>query len=156
MRLKLVLRDHVEHLGRRGEIVEVAPGYGRNFLIPKGLAIPATPANLQRIDVEKRKFEAAEASKKQELAKVAAGLGQKSFTVEAKANEEGHLFGSVSYKDIQKLLADEGIQVEEKAIALVETDKYPIKERGIYPFKVHLHPEIAAECKLWVVEEAEK
>lgn len=155
-RMKLVLRDHIDHLGRRGEIVDVAPGYGRNYLIPKGLAVPATAANMKQLEFERRKFEAQEAHRRQASLKDAELISTKSWTVEAKANEEGHLFGSVTYKDIRDLISAEGLDVDEKSIVLEESDKYPIKERGIYPFKVHLRDDVVAESKLWVVEEAEK
>lgn len=154
--MKLLLKEHVDKLGRRGDVVEVAGGFGRNYLIPRGLAVPATGANARQLEFEQKKFEAAETVKKEQLSGVARTIAETSWAIEAKANEEGHLFGSVTYRDIRGLLAAQGVEVDERALVLSEPEKYPIKERGIYPFKVHLHADIVAEAKLWVVEEAEK
>ena len=145
MRMKLVLRDHVPSLGKRGEVVEVSAGYGRNYLLPKGVAVAATESNMKQLESERKKFEVAETVRRDAATVTAETIHETSWTIEAKANEEGHLFGSVTYKDLRDLLAAEGIEVEERMLVLEDPEKYPIKERGIYNFKVHLYDEVVAE-----------
>ena len=156
MKMKLLLRDHVPSLGKRGEVVVVSAGYGQNYLLPKGVAVAATEANMKQIESERRKFEAVEQVRRKAAQTVADTIGQTSWTIESKANEEGHLFGSVTYKDLCELLASEKIVVNEKMLAFDDPEKVPIKERGIYDFKVHLDGDVVAESKLWVVEEVEE
>jgi len=144
-RMKIVLTANVPNLGKRGDIVSVADGYARNYLIPRGLGLEATPPNLTRFEAERQavqrrtKREAAEAEK---TAKLLDGF---SLTVKAKAGEEGRLFGSVTAKDISAGLKDVlGIGVDRKQIELHE----PLKAVGRYLVAVHLGPGITREINV--------
>ena len=143
----LILEDH-EALGEVGDIVEVKPGYARNYLFPTGLACPVSPAAMRNI--ERRKKAAAEqrARRVAELQELAVALEGVSLTIEERASEEGHLFGSVGAQRVCEALAGRGVTVEEKKILLPE----PIKELGIFNVPVRLDAERTAEIRVWVVE----
>ena len=146
--MKLLLKKNIPDLGALGQIVEVKPGYARNYLIPQGLAIEVNNANLQWFEAQKRRLIVLEEESKEKLRLLAQELEGTSCTIIARATEEGHLFGSVTPKVIADHLASEGIQVETKTIAL----EAPIKELGIYPVTVVLHAEVSAQIKVWVVK----
>src|SRR5262245_23513081 len=117
MAIEVLLRRSVESLGRVGEVVRVRPGYARNFLFPRGIAVPPTADTLRLV----RKDKAAEALIEAERAKVVAALAEKivavaAVTIEAKANPEGHLFGSVGTKQVQDALAAKGVALEERQV----------------------------------------
>jgi large subunit ribosomal protein L9 len=136
--MKLLLKKNIPDLGALGEIVEVKPGYARNYLIPQGFGIEA----------QKRRLIAQEEESKEKLRLLASELEGASCTIIARATEEGHLFGSVTPKVIAEHLASDGFQVETKSIAL----EAPIKELGIYPIDIVLHAEVSAQIKVWVVK----
>ncbi len=146
--MKLLLQRNVDKLGRIGDIVEVANGYGRNYLLPQGLAVELTPDNLNRFETMKRKLIALEQENKEKQIVLARELEKASCTIIANASEEGHLYGSVQARDIAQQIAADGFQVEQKAILLEQ----PIKELGIYMVKVRLHPEVECQLKVWVVK----
>lgn len=146
--MKLLLKKNIPDLGSLGQIVEVKPGYARNYLIPYGFGIEVNNANLQWFEAQKRRLIAAEEENKEKLRLLANELEGTSCTIIARATEEGHLFGSVTPKVIAEHLASEGIEVETKTIAL----EAPIKELGIYPVQVVLHAEVTAQIKVWVVK----
>jgi len=147
--MRIVLRENVEKLGRRGEILKVADGYARNFLLPKRLAFEATDANLKRIEQERRVREIHEARDKQEAQALAARLSQLSLTAVRKVGENELLYGSVTNADIGELLEKEGFSVDKRKILLDD----PIKALGIYEVPVKLHHEVTANVKVWVVKE---
>ncbi len=147
--MMIVLRTDVEKVGRRGEVVKVADGYARNFLLPKRLAFEATPANLKRIEQERRTSEIHEAKEKQEAEAVAGRVAQLSLTVVRKVGENEILYGSVTNGDLAELLEKEGFAVDKRKILLEE----PIKSLGIYEVQVKLHPQVTASLKVWVVKE---
>lgn len=147
--MMIVLRTDVEKVGRRGEVVKVANGYARNFLLPKQLAFEATPANLKRIEQERRTSEIHEAKEKQEAEAVAGRVAQLSLTVVRKVGENEILYGSVTNADLAELLEKEGFAVDKRKILLEE----PIKSLGIYEVQVKLHPQVTASLKVWVVKE---
>lgn len=151
--MEVLLRQDVPKVGRRGQVVRVASGFGRNYLIPRGLATTVTQANVKLLEQEAKKYEAKEAKRKEELKKVAEALDAHSVTIEAKANDEGHLFGSVTYDLILKAFQADGFELEERQLELENPEKIPIKEVGIYSIKILLHPEITAFSKVWVVED---
>ncbi|MGQ9590654.1 MAG: 50S ribosomal protein L9 [Planctomycetota bacterium] len=146
--MKLLLQRNVEKLGKIGDVVDVADGYGRNYLLPMGFAVELTPDNLHRFEAMKRKLIALGEETKEKLQLLAKELDRASCTIIVRSTEEGHLYGSVSAKDISKQLATEGFQVEPECVLL----ENPIKELGIYKVKIRLHPEVESELKVWVVK----
>lgn len=146
--MKLLLQRNVEKLGRIGEVVEVARGYGRNYLLPQGLAVELTPDNINRFETMKRRLIALEQETKDKQIVVARELEKASCTIIANSSEEGHLYGSVAARDISAQLAADGFQVDQKCILLDQ----PIKELGIYMVKVRLHPDVECQMKVWVVK----
>jgi large subunit ribosomal protein L9 len=147
--MRIVLREDVEKLGRRGEIVDVAAGYARNFLLPKGKALHATDGNLKRVEQERRKFAVHLAKEKEDAAAMARRLAGISCTIVRKVGENDHLYGSVTPADIAEYLVKEGIELDKRRILLDE----PIKALGIYTIPVRLHPEVSGEIRVWVVKE---
>lgn len=150
--LELLLKKDVEALGKRGSIVRVKPGYARNYLIPQDIAVVATKENLRRLEADKKRQIQVELAKKDEFVELAEEMAAVACNIEVNANEEGHLFGSVTYAMIAEGLQDLGYDVKEDNITLEEEDKYPIKEVGVYPIHIRLHPEVVANSKVWVVK----
>ena len=146
--MKLLLQRNIEKLGNIGDIVEVAAGYGRNYLLPQGLAVEVTADNVNRFEGMRRRLIALEQETKEKFEVLAKEIEKASCTVVTNASEEGHLYGSVSAKDIAAQFAAEDIEVEPKSILLAE----PIKELGIYMVRVRLHPDVECEAKVWVVK----
>jgi len=146
--MKVLLRQAVENLGVLGDVVSVKAGYARNYLLPQGIAIKVSDANMQLIDRER------ELAKTQELARVgslkllADTLAETSVTIEGRANEEGHLFGSVNAAQIAAALKERGLPLEEKQIRL----EHPLKEIGVFDVPVRLHADVEALTKVWVVQ----
>ena len=147
--MQVLLRKDVDRLGRIGEIVAVKSGYARNYLIPQGLAAAPTPGNIRRVEIEQKKNEEAERLREQDRAALAESLKSASITVTAKANEEGHLFGSITTAQIAEMLQAEGYKVDEKMVQLTE----PIKELGVIEVPIQIKPELISSCKVWVVAE---
>ena len=147
--MQLLLRQDVKDLGQRGDVVEVAVGYGRNFLIPRGLAVEVNPANVQQLEAERKRLTAMEEKRRASLREVVDGLAKVSVTIQARANEEGHLFGSVGAAEVAAALAEENFEVSPTDIALEK----PIKELGVFEVDIRLDPEVTATVKVWVVGE---
>lgn len=147
--MRIVLREDVEKLGRRGEIVDVAAGYARNFLLPKGKALHATDGNLKRVEQERRKFAVHLAKEKEDAAAMGRRLAGVSCTIVRKVGENDQLYGSVTAADIAEYLLKEGIEIDKRRILLDE----PIKALGIYTLPVKLHAEVNGEIRVWVVKE---
>lgn len=147
--MRIVLREDVEKLGRRGEVIDVAPGYARNFLLPKGKALHATDGNLKRVEQERRKFAVRVAKEKEDAAAMARRLAGISCTIVRKVGENDQLYGSVTPSDVADYLVREGIELDKRRILLDE----PIKALGIYTIPVKLHPEVTGEIRVWVVKE---
>ena len=149
MAVEVILRDDVPHLGKIGDVVRVKPGYARNFLLPRGLAIEANRRNLSMLEHQKRVI-AAKAERERKSAEAAAGrLQGLKLSVKARAGEEGRLFGSVTNIDVERLLADKGFTVERRRIALGE----PIKQLGTFPIEVQVGRGIRATIELTVEAE---
>ncbi len=147
--MKIILRQDFEKLGKFGDIVEVKPGYARNYLIPKNIAYPAKPNFIKIVEEEKKhkQFKLLKARKQaEELAKK---LESVSVTISVSVGEEDKMFGSVTSQDIAKALEEQGIEIDRRKIVLEE----PIKELGIYSVPIKLHPEVEAKIKVWVVKE---
>jgi large subunit ribosomal protein L9 len=146
--IEVLLRKTVESVGRVGEVVRVRPGYARNYLLPEGIAVLPTKENLRLVEKDKVVEEAAEAERAKERAALVAKIEGQTVTIEAKANSDGHLFGSVGAKQIADALAAKGFPVEERHVRME-----PVKQTGESEVKVHLGPDAEATVKLWVVEE---
>ena len=147
--MQLILRMDVEQLGKRGEVVKVAPGYGRNYLLPQGLAYEYSKANLQRVDKERKVLEVKQSKEREEARELAQRIGTVSCTIVRKVGESETLYGSVTNGDIAESLHKEGYSIDKRKILLEE----PIKTLGIYNVPIRLHPEVTAELKVWVVKE---
>jgi large subunit ribosomal protein L9 len=147
--MELLLRQNIEHLGRVGDVVKVKSGYARNFLLPKGLAVPVTKANLTEIEHARAAAMAEEQARTALFRELAQKLTEASVTVEGRANEEGHLFGSVNAAQIAAALREKGFAIEEKQIRLEQQ----LKEIGVFDVPVHLHQGVDATIKVWVVQQ---
>ena len=147
--MKILLRQNIEGLGTRGDIVDVAAGYGRNFLIPRKLGLEPTEANAQQIECEKQEETRKKAGELDDLKAFAEKMNTVSCTVPVKVGAEGQMYGSVTPQDIAEAMKHEDIDVDPKSILLDN----PIKELGVYSFTVHLAPELEATSKVWVVED---
>jgi large subunit ribosomal protein L9 len=145
--MQLMLVENVEHLGKQGDVVEVKNGYGRNYLLPMGLATYVTPEALKRIETHKAKVEAIKIARVNDLKMLARKLEEQSVTIEANANEEGHLYGSVTEIDIAKALQASKFDIKPEHVKL----EGHLKELGLYNVKIELESEIGAELKVWVV-----
>ena len=149
--MEVILREDVEKLGNRGQIVDVAAGYARNFLLPKRMAVRATQANRKIVEQERQahvRREATERGAAEELAKLLNGV---SVTIAQKAGEMDQLFGSVTSKDIAEALEKQNFTIERRKIHLDE----PIKQLGEHPVVVKLFSDVSAEIKVNVVREEE-
>lgn len=148
--MKLILKENVEHLGQIGDIVKVAPGYGRNYLLPRGLAIIATEKNAKALEHAKRQL-AYKKNKELEGAKLlAVKLEAVIIELAHQAGEEGKLFGSVTNMEIAAFLKNNGFEIDRKKIVMAE----PIKQLGEYEVTVKIHPEVTAVLKVKVVASA--
>lgn len=149
--MKVILREHVDHLGERGDIVSVAKGYARNFLLPKGLALEATEGNLKQLEQRRKIWAEHDAHELEEARALAARLAGVELKSAKKAGESGTLYGSVTNAEIAELMAAKGFELDRKRIVLDE----PIKAVGSYEIKVKIHPQVEGRIKLEVVAEAE-
>lgn len=147
--MKVILKKQVEGLGESGDVIEVKPGYGRNFLIPKGFALLASSSNIKAVDYEKKMGALKKDKEKRSAEVVAKKLEGLSITIPVSVGEEDKLFGSVTAQNIADELEKNGITVDRRKIALDE----PIKVLGIYDVIVKLHGEVEGKIKVWVVKE---
>ena len=147
--MELLLKQNVEKLGRIGDIVTVKTGYARNYLLPHGYAVAITKNNVAEIERARAAALAEEEARVQTFRDLAAKLAETSVTIEGKANAEGHLFGSVTASNIAAALRSKGVVVEDRQIRLEQ----PLKEIGVFDVSVHLHADVAAAVKVWVVQQ---
>jgi large subunit ribosomal protein L9 len=145
--VKVILTDEVRGLGNRGEVVSVAAGYARNFLLPKELAYPATPGNMKRLEQERKRYDVAQAKEKDQASTVAKAFDGLTVTVRKKAGEQGALYGSVTAADLAEALVAKGITIDRRRIELEE----PIKRLGTHVVHVRLHREVIATLSVEVV-----
>jgi large subunit ribosomal protein L9 len=154
--MKVILREDVKALGVMGTVMDVANGYGRNYLIPKNLAVEANPKNIKQLEHEKNIILAKAKKIRKSAEDAAAELSKLSISIEAKSGEEDKLFGSVTVKDIAEEIGKQGIDVDKRKIVLGE----PIKHLGSYEVSVKIHHDVTATVKLEVTkagsEEAEE
>src|SRR5512135_2349050 len=147
--MKVILREDVEKLGKAGDIVKVADGYGRNFLIPKQLAVPADVRNVRTLEHDKRVIEARAKKARKAAESLAEKVAAVSLTLPARAGEEGKLFGAITSRDIAEALGKAGVIVDRKAIQLAD----PIKQVGDYKVKVRVAADVLPEISVSVVPE---
>ncbi len=150
--MQLVLINDVLHLGRRGDVVTVASGYGRNYLIPKGLAVAATSTNLKMVEQQRAALARKESKVKEDAEIVAQELQGLHLVVSRKAGETGALFGSVTAKDLADLLEEKGFNLDRRRIDL----EHPLKSIGNFPVDAHPHPEVKLEFLVSVVLEEDE
>lgn len=148
--IELLLIQNVDNVGRQGEVVEVRPGHANNLLLPQGLAIVATEHHKRMVEKHKVKLKEIERSRLSGLQALADNIAQQSITIEANANDEGHLYGSVGATEIVAALKANDVTLTEDQVRL----QGPLKELGLYTVKVHLHQEIECDLKVWVVPTA--
>src|SRR5262245_51190052 len=149
--MEVILRTHVDNLGKRGEVVKVADGYARNYLLPRKLALLATEGNKQRIEKERAKFDATEAEEKKVAEAMSARMNGLDLEISRKVGETEALYGSVTTSDIAEALGKKGFEVDRRKIQLQE----PIKRLGEFDIPVKLQREVVATVKLKVVAEGE-
>jgi large subunit ribosomal protein L9 len=147
--MEVILRENVDKLGRAGDVVQVKDGYARNFLLPQGLAYPATAGNKKRVEGERRARGTRVAAARVDADAFATELQGVELSFTAKAGEGDKLFGSITSQDIADRLAERGITVDKRDIELAE----PIKSVGAYQVSIRLHPEVKGEIRVWVVRE---
>jgi len=147
--MEIILREDVQHLGRAGEVVKVKDGYARNYLLPKGLAYPATDANKKRIAFEAERIAKQRAAEKSAAETEAGRLAAVRLTFVVKVGEEDKLYGSVTASDIQRKLEDEGIHVDKRKVDLPE----PIHELGEFRVGIKIHPDVRPEILVTVLKE---
>lgn len=148
--IELLLIQNVDSVGKQGEVVEVRAGHANNYLLPQGLAIVATEHHKRMVDKHKAKLKEIEKSRLSGLQALADSIGQQSITIEANANDEGHLYGSVGAPEIVAALKANELSITDDQVRL----QGPLKELGLYTVKIHLHQEIECDLKVWVVPTA--
>ncbi len=148
--MKIVLREDVDKLGDRGQVVNVSPGYARNFLFPKSLAFPATPGNMRQIELRKKVWIVREAKEAEEANQLAARIGEVKLSVPKKVGEHETLYGSVTTQEIADLLKGKGFEVDRRKIQLQE----PIRSLGTFEVPIKIHRQIVAKVSVEVVPES--
>ena len=147
--MEVILREHVDNLGRRGEVVKVAAGYARNYLLPRKLALPATEGNKQHVARERRIMESREAEEKSRAEAIAARLGSVPVSIARRVGETDQLYGSVTAGDISDFLKEKGFEIDKRKLILPE----PIKTLGEHDVPLKLHREVTVALKVHVVKE---
>jgi len=147
--MELILRDDVDKLGRRGDIVKVKDGFARNFLLPRGLGMPVTAANKAMIEKEKKANLARLAKERAEFEQLAERIATLRFIAPRKVGENDVLYGSVTSGDVAEFLKSKGIEIDKRKVLLDE----PVKHLGEHELKIRLHPDVQASLKLLVTKE---
>jgi large subunit ribosomal protein L9 len=147
--MEVILREHVDNLGRRGDVVKVADGYARNFLLPRNLALKVTEANKRQIDRERKLADLRDAEEKQQAEVLAQRLGQIEIEIARRVGENNALYGSVTSADIAHALEAKGFQVDKRKITLAD----PLKAIGEVSVPIKVHREVTTQVKVKVVPE---
>jgi len=147
--MKIILKQDYENLGKAGEIIDVKPGYARNYLIPQNVALHATPQNMNLFEHQKKREEVKQLKHKKDAQAIADKLKKVSITVPVVVGEEDKVFGAVTTQNIADLLQAEGFKIDRRKIQLTE----PIKALGVYEVPIKLHSDVEAIIKVWVVKE---
>ena len=145
--MQVLLTHQVPHVGQAGDLVKVKPGFARNYLLPQGFATFATPHNLRIVEKHRERTRQLEQARRAGLLNIAAQIAQRSITIEANANAEGHLYGSVSADQIAAALKVDNFPIEAVNVKI----EGPLKELGLYTIKLSLGQDVDTEVKLWVV-----
>ncbi len=147
--MRILLKQGIEKLGERGEIVEVADGYARNFLLPRNVAVPAMAGNFRQLEIERAKIAKQVAAERVALETAHDRLESTSCTIVAPASPEGHLYGSVGARDIAQALNKEGFEVNEHNIRLEQ----PFKEIGVHLVDIELASDLTGRARVWILAE---
>ena len=147
--MKIILKEDFESLGKVGEVVEVKAGFARNFLIPKQVALQATPQNLRVIEQEKARNKIKLSKDKRDAELLADQLKEVSLTTNVRVGEEDKIFGAVTSQNISELLSSKGFETDKRKIQLED----PLKALGVFEVPIKLHTEVEAKIKVWVVKE---
>jgi large subunit ribosomal protein L9 len=147
--MEVILREHVENLGRRGDVVKVADGYARNYLLPRKLALTVTVSNKRQIDRERKIAETRETEERQTAEAFASRLQQTEIVIARRVGETDALYGSVTAADVAEALAAKGLEIERRRLHLAE----PIKQLGEFMVPIRLHRDVTADLKVLVVKE---
>jgi large subunit ribosomal protein L9 len=147
--MEVILREHVDNLGKRGEIVKVADGYARNYLLPRKLALPATDGNKKHVERERKIMEVREATEKSQAEGIAARLALVEISIARRVGDTEQLYGSVTASDIAEFLKSKGFEVDRRKLILPE----PIKAIGEHTVPLKLHREVSVPLKVQVVKE---
>jgi large subunit ribosomal protein L9 len=145
--VQLLLIQSVDHVGKQGDVVTVKRGYALNYLLPQGLATLANDHHRRMVEKHKSRLQEIEKARLASLRQLSDAIAKQSVTIEANANEEGHLYGSVNANEIAAALKGAGFHITTDQVRL----EGPLKELGLYTVKIHLHADIDAELKVWVV-----
>jgi large subunit ribosomal protein L9 len=146
--MEVILSKDVDKIGKAGSVVKVKDGFGRNFLIPNGLAVPLTSANLKILEQEKTKLTLQAEKARKAAEELKAKLANLSLTMSVLTQEGDKLYGSITAPDIIAALKEEGFEIDKTCLTMAE----PIKALGIYEVPVKLHPEISVNIKVWIVK----
>jgi large subunit ribosomal protein L9 len=149
--LKLLLNESIKNVGKVGDVVEVSPGYARNYLLPRGLAVEPTPGNVKKIEARRKEVERQERERREQQETLIKQLAGVEVALERKANEQGHLFGSVSATDIAKSLQGQGFNINPDDVNL--PGKLDRIEK--YTVKIRFADDLEADLKVWVAPDAE-
>jgi large subunit ribosomal protein L9 len=147
--MKIILKEDIKKLGKMGQIVDVADGYARNYLVPKGLAVEASTKNIRSLEHEKKIIQEKARKHKDSAQDLASRISAMTLTIKAKSGEEEKLFGSVTTMDIAEALLTQGVEIEKKKIVLEE----PIKRLGSYSVQIKLHPDVSVPLTIEVIQE---
>lgn len=145
--MEILLTQNVPHVGQTGDLVRVRPGFARNYLLPQGKATFATPHNLRIVAKHRQRQHELEEARRADLLNLAAQISQRPITIEANANAEGHLYGSVNADQIAAALRVDNFPIDAEQVKI----EGPLKELGLYAIKLHLGQDVDTEVKLWVV-----
>lgn len=147
--MKVILKEDVKNIGNIGQIIDVADGFARNYLVPKGLAVEANTKNIKSLEHEKRVIQEKARKIRMSAQDLAGRISNAAVIIKAKAGEEGKLFGSVTSMDIAEQLANAGIDIDRKKISLDE----PIRRIGSYTVNIRLHSDVSVQVNVQIVEE---
>jgi large subunit ribosomal protein L9 len=151
MSIEVILKEHVEHLGRRGEVVKVADGYARNYLFPRKLALAVTAENKRQIERERARADAHEAEERQEAEAIRTRVEALEVAIARRVGEQETLYGSVTSSDLAEALADRGLPIDRRRIQLPD----PLKTLGDHEVAVKLHREVTARLRVKIVPAAD-
>jgi large subunit ribosomal protein L9 len=150
--MQVILLERVSKLGQMGDVVDVKPGYARNFLLPQGKALTASDANVASFEAQKAQLEARNLETKKEAEALAEKLGGEQFIVIRSASDGGNLYGSVTTRDVADVATAEGFSVDRKQVVI----ELPIKTLGVHSVAIVLHPEVSTEIEINVARSAEE